>query len=324
VVIEIRLGPRDLGRVRFASDAVWETAASLNVLSSPRTHLLHRRLASRLPRHPPYDADLLTGLTGFAGWIPDTLAPTPLGGTEDPRTQLARIEETAIEVVEADQEQIRARRPGSRLAQMSADQFRASITHALTGYFVAVLEPIWERVHAITEADIAHHRRVLTTDGLEHVLPQLHGELSMSDGIVRAALSASARLEASGEGIWFVPSVFRWPWLAVDIRMRQPVISYAARGAGRLWEETSEVPDALAALLGQSRASILEALSVPRTTTALAGRLGLAASTVSQHLTVMTDSGLLTSRRDGRRVLYSRTLVGDLLVRGESALAELG
>ena len=69
---------------------------------------------------------------------------------------------------------------------------------------------------------------------------------------------------------------------------------------------------------------ILESLDVPRSTTSLARSFGLSISTVSEHLSVMASSGLLESRRDGQRVLYWRTVVGDLLVGGESAARLLG
>ena len=42
--------------------------------------------------------------------------------------------------------------------------------------------------------------------------------------------------------------------------------------------------DRLAILLGRGRASVLRALTTPATTTGLATTLGLAASTVSEHL----------------------------------------
>ena len=80
----------------------------------------------------------------------------------------------------------------------------------------------------------------------------------------------------------------------------------------------------LVELLGRSRASILHLLDVGRTTADLARDLGLSPSTVSWHLSVMTASGLLVARRDGRRVLYARTVVGDLLAQGHSALAQIG
>jgi DNA-binding transcriptional ArsR family regulator len=36
-------------------------------------------------------------------------------------------------------------------------------------------------------------------------------------------------------------------------------------------------------------------------------------ATASHHLTALRDAGLVTSRRDGRSVLYTRTPLGDAL-----------
>ena len=41
--------------------------------------------------------------------------------------------------------------------------------------------------------------------------------------------------------------------------------------------------------------------------------LGLAVSSVSAHLSVLRDAGLLTSRRYGHQVLYERTPLGSAL-----------
>ncbi|WP_018588878.1 ArsR/SmtB family transcription factor [Salinispora arenicola] len=46
---------------------------------------------------------------------------------------------------------------------------------------------------------------------------------------------------------------------------------------------------------------------IPSTTGSLAQRVGLAPATVSQHLAVLRDAGLVTARRRGREVLYSQT-----------------
>lgn len=66
-------------------------------------------------------------------------------------------------------------------------------------------------------------------------------------------------------------------------------------------------------LLGANRAAILGGLGEPATTTALAHRHGLALSSVSAHLAVLRDAGLLTSRRYGHQVLYERTPLGGAL-----------
>jgi DNA-binding transcriptional ArsR family regulator len=100
-----------------------------------------------------------------------------------------------------------------------------------------------------------------------------------------------------------VVSGFDPPW--------QPTVAYPVRGIGGLWTEARErTPDSLARLLGRARADVLCALDEPAGTTALAHRLGLAASSVSAHLGVLREAGLLTSRRHGHQVLYERTPLG--------------
>ena len=323
-VIEIRVGTDDLARVRFSADAAWETTASLNVLAYPRAHVLHERLRRRLPRHPGFDIDHLFALAGHKRWIPDTLGPTPTGEAIDPESRLAGLVDTEVSVAESDLRMIRQLRPDTRTARMSADEFLATTADAMVGYWREVLAPLWDRIDGIVTADIAHHRAALAFQGLGAALPGLHEELSFSGETVRVAMHTDAVVQASGRGVWFVPSVFRWPWISVDIREREPVVSYAARGAGRVWEDDQQSDLGLVELLGRSRAEILRRLDVPRSTTGLARDLELSPSTVSWHLSVMSTSGLLASRRDGRRVLYSRTLVGDLLVRGGSALEQIG
>ena len=70
-------------------------------------------------------------------------------------------------------------------------------------------------------------------------------------------------------------------------------------------------PEALARLLGAGPGRRARARSTsPPATTALAHRLGLAPSSVSAHLSVLRDAGLLTSRRYGHQVLYERTPLG--------------
>ena len=88
----------------------------------------------------------------------------------------------------------------------------------------------------------------------------------------------------------------------------QPTLTYPARGVAGLWEESSaEQADPLVALVGRTRAALLTTLGLPRTTTQLAGQLGLSLPAVSQHLKVLKDAGLVTGRRRGRMVLYQRT-----------------
>ena len=67
---------------------------------------------------------------------------------------------------------------------------------------------------------------------------------------------------------------------------------------------------------GQERAAVLAGLNDPASTTDLARRQDLAPSTVSAHLAVLREAGLLASRRQGLHVLYGRTPLGDSVVSG--------
>ena len=64
---------------------------------------------------------------------------------------------------------------------------------------------------------------------------------------------------------------------------------------------------ALAGVLGRTRAAVLSQLDLPMSTTQLATALALSAPTLSAHLHALQRAGIVTSRRDGRAVRYSRT-----------------
>jgi DNA-binding transcriptional ArsR family regulator len=189
------------------------------------------------------------------------------------------------------------------------------VASALCGYWRAVLEPLWERIEGLISAEIARCSVALVTDGFAAALAGMHHQLSYSAGSIAVRTAAhDLRVDAAG-GLWFIPSVFKWPGILVEHSGPEPVISYAARGSGLLWDDGStEQADGLTQLIGQSRARILAVLDVPRGTTALASLLDLSPGTVSSHLSVLSTAGLLTSRREGRRVLYSRTALAARLL----------
>jgi DNA-binding transcriptional ArsR family regulator len=123
------------------------------------------------------------------------------------------------------------------------------------------------------------------------------------------------RVDLDGRGLLLVPSAFGCdkpssmtaaPW--------QPTVIYPARGVALLWESASAPPEALAKVLGRSRAMLLADLDAPRTTTDLAARLEMTAGGISQHLTALRDSGLVSAQRNGRQVLYCRSPLADELV----------
>nr|WP_285705359.1 helix-turn-helix domain-containing protein [Microtetraspora sp. NBRC 16547] len=70
--------------------------------------------------------------------------------------------------------------------------------------------------------------------------------------------------------------------------------AYPARGVGTLWEHRPVTRlDAIAAVLGRSRAILLAESEAPASTTELARRTGVSAAGVSQHLTALRDAGIV-------------------------------
>lgn len=69
-------------------------------------------------------------------------------------------------------------------------------------------------------------------------------------------------------------------------------------------------------LIGVTRATLLTGLDEPASTTWLARRHELAPGTVSEHLKVLREAGLVVGERHRHEVRYRRTRLGSALTRG--------
>ncbi|KJY43745.1 ArsR family transcriptional regulator, partial [Streptomyces sp. NRRL B-1568] len=183
-----------------------------------------------------------------------------------------------------------------------------------------LLAPDWPRLRALLEADVIFHARRLAEGGLERVFADLHPMLLWSDGTLTIKRRGHHSRELGGQGLMLVPSVFAWPEVIGGFDPPwQATVVYPARGIGGLWSGPgTEAAGALVRLLGANRAALLATLTEPASTSALAHRHGLALSSVSAHLAVLRDAGLLTACRRGRQVLYERTPLGMALAEGSS------
>ncbi|MET0693774.1 MAG: winged helix-turn-helix domain-containing protein [Propionibacteriaceae bacterium] len=319
-MITLNLDGADTGQIRFTADAVWESAASLNAFQRPDCHPLHRRLGGVMPTHADFDLPLLLALTGSRGWVPDILAPEPVRGARTPLQQIEAITDSAVDVARGDLEVLVANGQYPPAVNWTPEELLDRTAAALAGYWHQVLEPLWEPLDAIVQGDIAFRATQLAEEGVGPTLNALNDRIAYRPDRIELDLPGfQEHSYPRGNGVVFVPSVFRFPGLAVNPLTPSPVLSYPARGAGRIWlsDETTRAGDhgsQLEDLLGRSRAALLEDLAVPRTTTSLARRHGLAPATVSRHLAVLTAAGLLSTRRQGRLVMYTRTALAVSLV----------
>jgi DNA-binding transcriptional ArsR family regulator len=150
---------------------------------------------------------------------------------------------------------------------------------------------------------------------VEALFADLHPDVVWTDAAIEVRMDCAERVQLDGRGLLLVPSAFSChrissmtepPW--------QPTIVYPARGVALLWEAAPAPNGALAKVVGKSRAQLLTDLDAPRSTTDLAERLGMTAGGVSQHLSALRESGLVSARRHGRQVLYCRSEIADELV----------
>ncbi|MEU4077459.1 transcriptional regulator [Streptomyces venezuelae] len=317
----LRFGEADPLRIRFAISPLWETHSAVRVLARPAKQGYHlpwvRRIAAAARG---LDLAPLQLLMPARGHNPDFLYPPPIGPAATFEDEIAAVRETGPAVALDEFERALAETPGAagtvegrRLLADPAGAV-ARLADLLEAAWEALVAPDWPRLRALLEADVAYHSRRLAEGGLERLLGELHPAFDW------AAESATLRVDYSGEhdrpldgqGLVLLPSVFIWPDVVSGFDPPwQPTVAYPARGIGGLWAEPRDrTPEALGRLLGPVRADVLCALAEPMGTTALAHLLGRSASTVSAHLSVLRDAGLLTSRRYGHQVLYERTPLG--------------
>jgi DNA-binding transcriptional ArsR family regulator len=122
-----------------------------------------------------------------------------------------------------------------------------------------------------------------------------------------------------------MPSAYTWPAVAAIVdEPWQPTIVYPARGIADLWQHAAPPPDALARLLGRTRALLLAGLDRPASTATLAALHGLSPSGTSKHLTAMRDAGLITGTRHGHEIRYARTRLGTELSRAAAVIVAEG
>jgi DNA-binding transcriptional ArsR family regulator len=322
-MIELFLERADLGRIRLAHSPVWELVNSVGALRDRR-----RRHASRdwLPGAGSVvakaRADLLFGLVGGSDCVPAFLTPHPSASGGKLQDELATVAATRPAVVRRQIEEIlfAAGRPPAPLQAFYDDPERLlpTLVHQMRIYWDATLAPIWPRLYAVGQADLAYRIDQFGRGGIVRMVHGVHPEVSFDGYRLTVKCPHRRRHALHGQGLIFMPSAFVGPGVVVaGCGSNQPVVVYPPRHidtAGGYSAPTGSA--ALRDLLGKPRAVILTVLDVPLTTTHLAKQLDVTPAAVSQHLRILKNSALVSSRRRGRDVLYHRTDTGSALLAG--------
>ena len=311
----------DLGRMRFAHSPLIEVAESLWIISSQRIHFVHRgwyeQVRGALRR---LDMSLLAVVVpGHISYLARFLLPEATTPAATIEGQLQGVADMPAEVLHRDVAELWATGSAHPKDLDAAGRLDAPrVADALWEYWSVAIGPFWSDIRGVLDEDVAYRAATLTKAGVGGLFDSLHEKVSLEDDALHLSASHRSDRRLSGRGLLLVPSVFAWPYVIFDVRSEDPSsLTYPARGVGKLWTASAPAPiddDALAALLGRSRAAILIGLAVPHSTTELAVKLGQTPPAVSQHLAVLRRSGLVVSWRSGRSMMSRRTTLATSIV----------
>ncbi|MCU7729136.1 winged helix-turn-helix domain-containing protein [Actinoplanes sp. KI2] len=310
MVVRYVLVGQDLAGVRFAISPLNELSLSLRAWRDPGRYPLYLPWLHELTRARSHlDTETLDQMVNGDLWTPDFLNPLPTSPVARLEDEFAVVAATPPSVVERDLRSLHG--PGYRPPPLSR------ILSALEGYWERCFAPHWPRMRALLEADVTYRGREIAQRGLAAMFAGLAGRVSLVGDVVEVRLRTTEvtwTRPTAGE-LTLTPSVWSRNASTPISPEEPPLIIYAARGVGTLWEpQPLPSPGALAALLGTVRAGLLVQLGTPASSTELAARLGVTTTAVNQHLRALRAGGLLVSARHGRSVLYRRSEVADRLL----------
>ncbi|GAA3903281.1 winged helix-turn-helix domain-containing protein [Streptomyces gulbargensis] len=327
--LRIHFTYEDLARVVLAEepDPLWEGLLSLHLLQTRDAPLLYgrwRRAAGgcvapdslRLRRLAPprgYSADFLTPSAASAGFEAgvEALLSTPRRQLRTDLAELARVRPL----------------PGWARALAEGDpQALSGLAGLVRRHHERFVAPYWPHIRSRVDEARSVATRALSRSGFAGLAEGLHPGVRWTAPVLHiAGPHLEGDLHLGGRGLRIVPSFFCWPGpIVLKDGSLPPVLVHPVTHDPR-WlapppSSSATSHQALAALLGRARAAVLEEVAEGRTTSELASRVGLSPATVSHHVTVLREAGLLSSRRIGGAVLHTLTRLGaDLLDHGTTS-----
>ncbi|GGL49566.1 hypothetical protein GCM10014719_58480 [Planomonospora parontospora subsp. antibiotica] len=243
--------------------------------------------------------------------LPDFFSPVPRTAFPTIEEELDRLCATSPEVIDAE---LNAQAGTPDLDGFRKDPARAlgELADGLQAYWDAALASHWPAMRGALEEEMIFRARLLAVDGPEEILGVLHERIRWERPALTLIKPHEHAFVSAGQRLLLIPLIFS-PGALICTTSDENVVavSYQSRGSVVLaGGEGRDLPprterDRLSVLLGNGRATVLRALHPrPSTTAGLAAMLGLAPSTVSEHLSGLAAAGVVHRRRAGRRVLY--------------------
>lgn len=315
-MLRIHFTTDDVARVRLAAgpDPLWETVISLFRLRRPGPELTFgrwHRHAVRAGRRS--DLSILAPLV-HQTYFPDFL--TPAEGTASLASGLDALVSTPVTRLRTDMARLaRTRAPLTSWMRELADGDPGTLRQlagALRSHHDAVVAPFGTDARAQVDADRGRRARVLLDQGAEGLLNSFRPMMRWQSPVLEVDVPQHRALHLNGRGLLLVPSYLSCgtPDLLFDPAL-PPVLVYPIEHCLR---RSLAAGEALSALMGPTRAALLESLADRRTTSELARRVGVSPASVSQHTAVLRDARLIHTVRVGKAVLHGLTPLGAALL----------
>ncbi|GAA4680542.1 winged helix-turn-helix domain-containing protein [Phytohabitans rumicis] len=320
-MLRIVFSSDDIARTRVApaADPVWETVLSLHLLQGRTREPSLAGWRGDVSEGLRRDVTATTQLRLFSatnpskGYFPDFLTPSEsLHGLQ---AGMDAIRSTPIERLNRDiavlAEENALPPPAAALGRGEAEAL-SQLTESMERYHSIAVAPYWSRIEAAVDADRARRARTLLDGGAEGLLSGLRPKMRWNAGVLEVHDYPTERdLHLDGRGLLLVPSFFcaRTPVALVDPAL-PPVLVYPIDRLDGLARRGGGGQQALEALLGRTRAAVLEVVGDGCSTGEVARRLRISPAAASQHATVLRNAGLLATHRDRNTALHTLTPLG--------------
>ncbi len=324
----VTLDSGDILRTRFATSALLELLLGLRTAQGATSPGPYDGWLDAVSPHLNPDLRLLAPLTRPDGLTPEFMGSSTslTGATLDRyRTDIGfdlraisalpdeTVRHTVLEVLDEPASDLRA--------VIDLDGSGARIASALGTAWDVLVRPWWPTIRRHVEADIGWWTSLSADQGMGAMLERLHPRISWDgETLVVSPTAIAQEVDRRGTGLVIVPSAFNAPRASIAAVAGGPTrLVFPTRSLGVIWDEgAAPNEDCLSSLMGRTRARVLRLTASPVTTSVLASTSGMSMATVSEHLAVLRDSGLVSSDRHGREVRYRVTRVGLALLEANS------
>ncbi|MCW6009901.1 winged helix-turn-helix domain-containing protein [Micromonospora sp. CPCC 205371] len=310
----------DVARTRIATgpDPLWELVLSVHMLRGQTGDLLFRHwqteTRSKLRRAGgDLSVRLLLDVIPTMGYFPDFL--NPIAALEGLDAGIRAVRSTPIRTLRAELAAVKVPTRSSagvrRLACGDSDALER-FTTTMRNYYDIAVRPLASYINTVVQRDRAIRAHAQADKGVEGMFASLRPMMSWNAGELSVPSHRRQEMHLNGRGITLIPSYFciQHPVTLLDSRL-PPVLIYPARLSGHLTPLAPQQPSRrLAALIGNTRAAVLHNTIAGATTSDIARQVGIAAATASIHATVLRDCGLITSFRDGNRMIHRISRLG--------------